>query len=223
MDNKITYNEFVKKYNNLPIDFDGVYGDQCMDLAHQYAVEVVGHNIPNVAGAKDEWNYIIDGYTKINNSATNIPHQGDILIWDDRIGSFGHIAVFDHGDASSFVSFDQNWPLNSKCHLQAHDYYGVIGWFSPNTPVIITPPMPTDQNYSFRQVIQFYYRIFCNIDPTEDENKNWEQKQKEGWNEIQIGQDILKNDSRAQALWHSGTNLADLTIKQLATAIVDKS
>lgn len=86
--------------------------------------------------------------------------------------------------------------------------------------VIINPPM--NQKYSFRQVIQFFYRIMCNADPTEDEYQSREAQQKSGWNEIQIGIDILKNDSRATALWHNN-NLADSTIKQLALAIVNKS
>jgi hypothetical protein len=33
----------------------------------------------------------------------------------------------------SFTSFDQNWPLNSLCHFQNHNYTGVLGWLHPKS------------------------------------------------------------------------------------------
>lgn len=88
---------------------------------------------------------------------------------------------------------------------------------NPNPP---TPqPMPT---YSFRQLIQIYYRIFCLVDPSEDEYRHWEQKQQEGWNEIQIGTDIIQNDSRS-IYKQNNTNLANFSIKQLAQEIVNRT
>jgi len=119
----MTYSEFVKKYNGLGIDFDGYYGFQCMDLAHQYAVEVIGKDIPSAPGAKDVWSKTVTGYEKIPNTPTGVPQQGDIVIWGSDAGPYGHIAVFDHGDVNGFVSFDQNWPVNSLSHLQNHRPY----------------------------------------------------------------------------------------------------
>lgn len=127
----MTIQEFFDKWNNKGCDFDGYYGFQCMDIAHQYAVDVVGKDIPPVPGAKDEWDKTIDGYEKIANSPTGIPQRGDIIIWGTGVGQYGHIAIFDHGDTNSFTSFDQNWPLNSLCHFQNHNYTGVLGWFHP--------------------------------------------------------------------------------------------
>ena len=34
--------EFVKKYENKKVDFDGVYGAQCVDLFRQYVKECLG-------------------------------------------------------------------------------------------------------------------------------------------------------------------------------------
>lgn len=131
----MTYQQFVDKYNNKGIDFDGFYGFQCMDLAHQYASECVGHDFAPAPAAKDVWNETIDGYDKIANSPDGVPQQGDIIIWGTAIGAYGHIAVFDHGDSNAFTSFDQNWPLNSVCHMQSHNYTGVLGWFHPKSSV----------------------------------------------------------------------------------------
>ena len=131
----MTFDEFKVKYTGKGIDFDGYYGFQCMDLAHQYAVEVVGKDFGAAPAAKDVWNQTINGYDKIPNTPTGVPTKGDILIWGTAIGAYGHIAVFDSGDANQFTSFDQNWPLNSLCHLQSHNYTGILGWFHPQKDV----------------------------------------------------------------------------------------
>lgn len=127
----MTYSQFVTQWNGKGIDFDGYYGFQCMDLAHKYAVDCVGKDFSPAPAAKDVWNQNIDGYDKIANSLTGVPTKGDIVIWGTGVGAYGHIAIFDHGDANTFTSFDQNWPLNSLCHLQNHNYTGVLGWFHP--------------------------------------------------------------------------------------------
>ena len=38
----MTFDEFIAKWNGKGIDLDYAYGDQCMDLMHQYIVEVLG-------------------------------------------------------------------------------------------------------------------------------------------------------------------------------------
>lgn len=131
----MTFDEFKLKYNGKGIDFDGYYGFQCMDLAHQYAVEVVGKDFAPAPAAKDVWNQNIDGYDKIPNTPTGVPTKGDIMVWGTGIGAYGHIAIFDNGNVNSFQSFDQNWPINSLCHIQDHNYTGVLGWFHPKVDV----------------------------------------------------------------------------------------
>lgn len=144
----MTVQEFFDKYNNKGVDYDGYYGFQCMDLAHQFAVEVVGQDIPSAPAAKDVWQKDCPGYEKITNTPDGVPQKGDIVIWGAEVGPYGHIAVFDHGDINSFTSFDQNWPVNSLCHLQNHSYKGVLGWLRPKRaiiPQVIAQPEITDQ------------------------------------------------------------------------------
>ena len=128
----MTYQEFKNKYNGRPLDFDGFYGYQCMDLAQFYNKEVV-NGARLMGNAKDVWDtYPQDKYTKIANTPTGVPLKGDIVIWKGMPGNqYGHIAVFDNGNVNSFVSFDQNWPVGSYCHLQNHNYNYVLGWLHP--------------------------------------------------------------------------------------------
>lgn len=127
----MTIQEFFDKWNGQGCDYDGYYGDQCMDLANQYNQDVVG--APRLTGnAVDVWTtYPQQAYGRINNTPDGVPQEGDIIIWGTSIGQYGHIAVFKSGDSNSFTSFDQNWPLNSVCHFQPHNYSGVLGWLRP--------------------------------------------------------------------------------------------
>lgn len=169
----MTYGEFLLKWSGKGIDFDGAYGFQCMDLAHKYAVDVVGKDIPSAPAAKDVWDRATTGYTKIANTPDGVPQQGDIVIWGTAVGPYGHIAVFHTGDANSFVSFDQNWPVNSLCHLQNHNYKGVLGWLRPKPVVVPTPPTPTVPTITLSEEgwIRDTYQGLTGAQPTEDEVK----------------------------------------------------
>jgi len=131
-ENNVNLPEFVKKYDGQPIDYDKNYGPQCQDLYRQYCKEVlcVPQSTPvKDGGAIDVWNvYLKDYFTAIKNTPSGIPNSGDIMIWGKGVGKYGHIAVFLFGDVRNFYSFDQNWPVGSKCHIQFHDYSALIGW-----------------------------------------------------------------------------------------------
>src|SRR3990172_7423555 len=128
----MTVRGFFDKYNGKGIDYDGWYGFQCMDLYHQYDKKCIGRKNYPAPAAKDVWNkYDSNFYTRISNTPTNIPQEGDVIIWGTVIGPYGHIAVFYAGDVINFTSFDQNFPINSKCHFQVHSYKGVLGWLRP--------------------------------------------------------------------------------------------
>jgi len=147
----MTLTDFIAKYNGKYIDFDGVYGAQCMDLMHQYVVEVLGIADPNVLSAPaavDLYNnfdniYGHEDFDLIANTVNNVPLEGDIIVWD--IYTYGHVAIFVDGDPDKFNSFDQNYPIGSPCHLQNHDYNGVSGWFHPKG-VMVEVPSQTFEN-----------------------------------------------------------------------------
>jgi hypothetical protein len=132
----ISFDDFTNQWNGKGCDVDGYYGFQCYDLAHRYAIDCVGKDIPSRASAKDLWDCDIDGYDKIANTPEGVPSKGDIVIWGTAVGPWGHVAIFSSGDSFSFTSFDQNWPVGTLCHFQQHNYTGVLGWFHPKSQVV---------------------------------------------------------------------------------------
>jgi hypothetical protein len=134
----MNYQEFFNKYNGTKVDFDGAYSAQCVDLFNQYLVDCLGINNPiqmfPVGSAYQIWDYAKDNtqLTRLENTPTGVPQQGDILIWKKSQSlPYGHVAIFDNGDVNKFKSFDQNWPTGSECKLVDHNYNGLQGWLRP--------------------------------------------------------------------------------------------
>jgi len=123
--------KFFAKYDGKYIDFDGFYGNQCMDLYRQFVKEVLKlPQSPGVIGAADVWDtYLKEHNDKIENTLDALPQEGDIIIWK-RASSlpYGHIAICAKAGQLSFTSFDQNYPTGSPCHFQNHRYVNVLGW-----------------------------------------------------------------------------------------------
>src|SRR3990167_6598147 len=120
----MTAQEFFDKYNGKGIDFDNYYGFQCVDLYRQYVKEVVDcRQSPGVTGAADIWDtYLNEYFDRIANTPEGAPIKGDILIWSKNAGGgFGHVSIASVGNTDTFTSFDQNWPVGSLCHFQAHN------------------------------------------------------------------------------------------------------
>ena len=134
----ISFADFISRWSGQPIDFDGVYPNQCMDLMHFYVYEVLGLTDKYLLAApsarqvftnfKPDWGKFFD---KIDNTLTNIPPKGDIIFFSS--GEFGHVSIFIEGDAKNFKSFDANWPVGSLPHIQSHNYAECLGWLHPKT------------------------------------------------------------------------------------------
>jgi hypothetical protein len=141
----MNFKDFISKYKNKKVDFDGAYGGQCVDLFNQYLVDCLG--IPNpiqmfpVASAYQIWDYANGNnkFERIANDPNAIPQEGDIIIWGKGLGPHGHVAIYINGDVMKFVSFDQNWNNIQKCIEVTHNYDDVIGWLRP-VKVEVTPP-----------------------------------------------------------------------------------
>lgn len=128
----MTFTEFMSILNGEYKETAGTTAkNQCVDLANAYIKYVLG--LPII-----EWTNAVDFPSKVNsndyewiaNSATNVPNEGDLVIWG---GTYGHIAIFIEGDALKFTSFDENYPTGSPCHVQEHNYTTpkVLGWLHP--------------------------------------------------------------------------------------------
>ena len=135
----MTFDEFVTKWNGKLLDYDNTYGGQCVDVYRQYLKEVLEvPQSPPVVGAADIWtSYRKEDFNQIKNTPEGIPQKGDIVIWNKYAsGGYGHVGIFKEGDANRFTSFDENWPIGSKCHLQEHNYTNVLGWLHSKKAVI---------------------------------------------------------------------------------------
>jgi len=127
--------EFIKKYENKVVDFDGAYGGQCVDLFNQYIKEVWGIKEPvkefPVASAyqlfdkaKAKSNFI----TQLN-GPNDVPQEGDVIIWNQGVGPHGHVGIYVDGDVMKFNCFEQNWNNIQKCVKNSHTYNHITGWF----------------------------------------------------------------------------------------------
>lgn len=132
----MTLGEFIIKWTGKPVDVDGIYPNQCMDLMHKYKQEVLGLDDLSVLRASSAYLAYTSFqkawekyFEKINNLPTNKPNVGDIIFWGTSIGANGHVAIVTKAEnLMNFESFDANWPTGSLPHLQGHDYNGVLGW-----------------------------------------------------------------------------------------------
>ena len=134
----MTLAEFVNKYNKKKVDFDGVYGAQCVDLFRQYAKECL--NIPEhtgacatSGGAKDlfidypkmpiEKKYFIRETKK-----TFIP--GDVLIWNETDkNKYGHVAIFlGYLGKNAIIVFEQNGISQEGAEIVLRDKTNLLGY-----------------------------------------------------------------------------------------------
>lgn len=134
----MTHNDFIAKHTGKYLEFPGTGSAlfQCLDLARQYIQDVWGldaYIIPRSGSAWQAWNSAKsnDYIEKVYNTPNGIPPQGALVFWKyyPRLyGWAGHVAVYDKGDLYNIISFDQNYPTRTACHLQRHSYRGCLGW-----------------------------------------------------------------------------------------------
>lgn len=132
----MTYKEFEKKYLGKPVDFDNREGVQCVDVADQYFVDVIGikmSEMPWVRGAREfytnfsSYPALVKNFTKVPNTRDLVAKKGDVVIWGG--GKHGHVAIADgRGDIDRFYSLEQNTQgKNEPCRLVLHTYNGRTG------------------------------------------------------------------------------------------------
>ena len=141
------FNQFVANIQNQYAevgDKTNIY--QCFDLAYLW---IFCLGIPK---ASISHLYAYQIYTQptaltrqyfdlIPNTPTGVPQAGDLVVWNTGFGGIaGHVAVCSSdADVNRFKSLDQNFPVGSNCHLQEHNYTGVVGWLRPKLQAPTTP------------------------------------------------------------------------------------
>lgn len=109
--------DFVNKYNGKKVDYDGVYGAQCVDLARVYFNEFFGileHTGPcaTSGGAKDLFlDYdkmpVEKKYFKRIKTKKCLPC--DVAVWDSTpTNKYGHVAIVLGELSNSLIVFEQD-------------------------------------------------------------------------------------------------------------------
>ena len=130
----MTFDEYFSSRVGKGIDFDGNYGVQCFDLANDFSVKVVGGKQFIGMGAYEIYTNFYnqpghDLYTRIANTPDFVPKKGDIIVWGQGLGRWGHVAICNgKGTTDWFESYDQNWTgRNDPVTLIRHNYNNVLG------------------------------------------------------------------------------------------------
>lgn len=145
----MTFDEYFKNRTGKGIDYDGNYGVQCFDLANDYSVKVVGGKQFVGMGAYEIYtNYANQPahelYERIPNTPEFVPKKGDIMVWGQSLGKWGHVAICTgKGDTTWFESYDQNWTgRNDPVTLIKHNYNCVLGVLRPKDQSKVTGVKP---------------------------------------------------------------------------------
>lgn len=145
----MNYDGFIKKYLGKAIDWDGLYGPQCVDEVAQYCKDN-GKPVA-YANAKDWANHpaLRGAFTWVVNKPTDykqVPKRGDIIVWSGSLpgsGGYGHIAIFDKVvRAGVFQSLDQNWGGQYVHFVPNHTWDYVLGWWTPKAVTPTPTPKP---------------------------------------------------------------------------------
>ena len=128
------------------LDYDKVYGAQCVDLVHYYYAYFGKASYATGNGCDFVNNKLPDGWTRIKNTSDFVPQPGDIAVWGKELSQYGHVAIILSADAHSFVSMDQNWPRGSACKKVTHNYNKFWGVIRPNFSEPPSDP-PTYSNF----------------------------------------------------------------------------
>ena len=131
----MTLEDFVKKYDGVKIDFDGVYDAQCVDLFRKYCDEYykIEHtgSCQTSGGAKDLFlDYsampLEQKYFKKITSKKFIPE--DVLVWNSTDKNpYGHVAIYLAELNDSYIVFEQDGIKKTGCKINIRGGEGLLG------------------------------------------------------------------------------------------------
>lgn len=152
---------------NKGIDYDGVYGRQCVDLVNHYADKVLG-----ISGCFYGLSYAYEIYTKYSqlsklnknfkridvNARGEYPKLGDVIVWSKaKNGYAGHTAVCLNGDRTGFTVLEQNYDGKGGIRTYKYSYRLVKGWLRPNNQTNIKEVKKTMSKYGNADMLSAQY------------------------------------------------------------------
>ncbi len=138
-------NEYVKKVENTTIDYDGVYGHQCVDLIKNYTKNVLDYRLWSFWGSAASWwvNYMntfpSKDFERVVNDFSNpdqVPAVGDIIFIKTPY-IYDHVAiVLDAPVGENYIRvLEQNVGngdgrgYDDRVKIGTYTYSNVLGWY----------------------------------------------------------------------------------------------
>lgn len=144
---QLTMDKWVKSNLGKYIDYDKVYGVQCVDLVKHFIKNVLNVEPKSIGNAVEYYRkrysskYLVDNFEWISNTPSFIPKKGDICVFKSRSGN-GHVSIATgEGTTSYFYSYDQNYPLGKgePMSRNVHSYKSFYGVLRPKNQENIFP------------------------------------------------------------------------------------
>ena len=131
----MTFDEWVKAYKNVKIDYDKVYGVQCVDLIKSFVKNVLEVSPESIGHAIEYYNkrntssYLKKNFTNYDYKKGFKFKKGDVLVLKGS-SIFGHIAVCTgQYDSSGVYAYDENY--KGKGYGMTLRYYEYKGYYKP--------------------------------------------------------------------------------------------
>lgn len=105
------FSQWINSRMGKGVDYDGVYGVQCVDLVDDYIVNCLGLKIGFYGNAKEWWlkrnssSWLKNNFDFLNPQST-IAQKGDIGVRTS--GTYGHIFVIGGWSDNKIIIYDQN-------------------------------------------------------------------------------------------------------------------
>lgn len=129
----MTFGEFIVKYQNTKVDFDGEDGPQCVDLYRQYCKDM---GIPhtgsvNPDGAKTLYLKFSERKEReyFNRFNSNLARFGDVIVWDATpTNKYGHVAiVVEAYQQDKVLVFEQDGFAKNGTQFAVRDLKSALG------------------------------------------------------------------------------------------------
>jgi len=135
----LTIDKFIADKYKLYVRYNKTTsGYQCVDLAKAWLVEGTARIYEKHPNLKTVWAWgnAKDWLTNAPKNAPDVlevgrdkaPRMGDLVVFG-KCGQYGHIAIaMGIQDDTGILTFDQNYPTNSKCTCQWHKWDTYTGY-----------------------------------------------------------------------------------------------
>lgn len=132
---------WVKSKVGTGLDYDGVYGNQCVDLICYY-YQYLGQTSPGGNGCDYSWNALPSGWQRIQGAQ---PQKGDILVYSGNSSNpYGHVAIY----AADRETYHQNFNSHPYVEKVTYKYNGLSNSYWG----VIRPDFSTQPSNNFTSV-----------------------------------------------------------------------